>query len=71
MSLEYEKQLYLGCYPDTKKYIGAKKAQEYCNCTVKLLSERYSDKEVDIIFKKNQKEIVKATEFAIKYCEVK
>ncbi len=70
MSTEYEKKLYLGCYPDSKKYIGAKKAQEYCTCTVNKLSERYSDSEIDIIFKKKKNEIIKATQFASKQCEI-
>ena len=70
MSPEYEKQLYLGCYPDSKKYIGAKKAKKYCTCTVNMLSERYNDDEIDKIFKKKQSEIIEATQFASKHCEM-
>ncbi len=69
MSPEYEKQLYLGCYPESKKFIGKKKAQKYCTCVVNILSKKYSDSEIDKIFKKTKNEVIKTTEFASKYCE--
>ena len=55
LSEQNEKQLYLGCYQNSKQYIGAEKAKNYCQCTVKKLSEKFSDEELDIVFAKNQK----------------
>ncbi|MDB2515175.1 hypothetical protein N9X11_02090 [Candidatus Pelagibacter bacterium] len=46
-------------------------AKSYCLCTINKLSEKYSDKEIDLIFKKEPEEIMKATEFAAIHCEVK
>ena len=47
MSEEYEKKLYWGCYPSSKQYLGAEKADLYCSCTVKTLSQKFSDQEMD------------------------
>ena len=69
LSPEYEKQLYIGCYGDSKKYIGPKGAKTYCTCTVSKLSKKFSDKEIDLTFKMKPKEIMKATEFATIECE--
>ena len=49
--------------------LGAKKAQKYCTCVVNILSKKYSDSEIDKIFKKTKNEVIKTTEFASKYCE--
>ena len=68
-SPEYEKQMYIGCYSNSKIYLGAKKAKSYCLCTINQLSEKYSDAEIDLIFKKEPEEIMKATEFASINCE--
>ena len=68
-SPEYEKQMYIGCYGNSKVYLGAEKAKSYCLCTINKLSEKYSDSEIDIIFKKKPEEIMKATEFASIECE--
>ena len=35
LSPEYEKQLYIGCYGNSKVYIGPDEAKTYCACTVK------------------------------------
>tara|TARA_B100000795_G_C22770128_1_gene427504 strand:- start:635 stop:919 length:285 start_codon:yes stop_codon:yes gene_type:complete len=70
-SLKYEKEIYIGCYSNSKTYIGAKRAKEYCLCTINKLSKKYSDAEIDLIFKKEPKEIIKATEFASIHCEKK
>ena len=70
-SLKYEREMYIGCYSNSKTYIGAEKAKEYCLCTINKLSEKYSDKEIDLIFKKKPQEIIKATEFASIHCENK
>ena len=66
---EYEKQMYIGCYSNSKMYIGTDEAKKYCSCTINMLSQKYSDKEIDQIFKKKPEEIIKATEFASIHCE--
>ena len=68
-SPEYEKEMYIGCYGNSKQYLGPDKAKKYCLCTINKLSEKYSDKEINLIFKKEPEEIIKATEFASIYCE--
>ena len=68
-SPEYEKQIYIGCYGNSKQYLGADEAKKYCICTINKLSEKFSNKEVDLIFKKKPEEIMKATEFAALECE--
>ena len=69
LSEQNEKQLYLGCYQNSKQYIGEEKAKNYCQCTVKKLSEKFSDEELDIVFAKKPEEIVKDTKFASEFCE--
>jgi len=64
-----EKQIYLGSYADSKKYIGPERAKEYCSCTIQMLANEYSNKEIEEIFKKKPEEIVKATEFSPPHCE--
>ena len=71
LSPEYEKELYVGCYSNSKTYIGADAAKKYCLCVINMLGEKYSDKEIDLIFKKTPKDIMKATEFASIHCENK
>ena len=66
---EYEKQMYIGCYSNSKMYISTDEAKKYCSCTVNMLSQKYTDKEIDIIFKKTPEDIRKATEFASIHCE--
>ena len=68
-SPEFEREMYIGCYSNSKMYLGADKAKEYCLCTINKLSEKYSDEEIDLIFKKEPEEIMGATEFAAIYCE--
>ena len=68
-SPEYEKQIYIGCYGNSKVYLGAIKAKEYCLCTINKLSKKFSDKEIDLIFKKKPEEIIKITEFASIHCD--
>ena len=71
LSPEYEKQIYIGCYGNSKQYIGADGAQKYCLCTINMLSEKFSDEQIDLIFQKTPEEIMKATEFAAIHCEKK
>mgnify|MGYP006087664991 CR=1 FL=1 len=68
-SPEYEKEMYIGCYSNSKGYIGPDGAKKYCLCTINMLSEKYSDEEIDLIFRKTPEEIMKATEFASIHCE--
>jgi hypothetical protein len=66
---EYEKEIYIGCYANSKQYLGADKAKNYCLCTINKLSDKYSEAEMNLIFKKKPEEIIKATEFAAIHCE--
>ena len=68
-SPEYEKEMYIGCYGNSKQYLGPDEAKIYCACTVDKLSEKFSDKEIDLIFKMKPEEIMKATDFATIECE--
>ena len=70
-SVQNEQQMYIGCYQNSKQYLGADKAKTYCQCTVNKLSEKFSDDELDIVFKQKPEDIVKDTEFASKFCENK
>ena len=69
LSPEFEKQLYIGCYGNSKTYIGPDKAKIYCTCTVDKLSKKFSDEEINQIFKMKSEKIIKATEFATIKCE--
>lgn len=68
-SPEYEKEMYIGCYGSSKQYLGADKAKKYCLCTINKLSDKYSEEDMDLIFKKKPEDIMKATEFAAIHCE--
>tara|TARA_B100001057_G_C22116362_1_gene669052 strand:+ start:105 stop:392 length:288 start_codon:yes stop_codon:yes gene_type:complete len=70
-SNEIEQQIYIGCYGNSKQYIGADKAKNYCLCTLEKLSEKYNDDEINEIFKKKPEDIIDATKFASIYCEQK
>ena len=69
LSPQYEKELYIGCYGNSKKYLGPNKAKIYCTCTIDKLSKKFSDEGINLVFKKKPKEIMKATEFATVECE--
>ena len=69
LSSENEKQMYLGCYTDSKQYIDLERAKEYCSCTIQMLANKYSNEEIEESFKKKPEEIIKATEFAATHCE--
>ena len=68
-SEQNERQMYIGCYQNSKQYLGADKAKTYCQCTVNKLSKEFSDNELDKIFKQKPEDIMKDTEFASKFCE--
>ena len=69
LSPEYEKELYIGCYSNSKTYIGLDGAKIYYSCTVDKLSNKFTDEKPNQIFKMKPEEIVKATEFATIECE--
>ena len=69
LSPEYEKELYIGCYSSSKAYIGPDGAKIYCNCTVNKLSSKFTDQQINKVFKMKPEEIMKATEFATIECE--
>jgi len=66
-----KQQLYIGCYQNSKQYLGADKAKSYCQCTVDKLSMKFSDEELDAVFMQKPEDIYKDTEFASKFCEIK
>ena len=70
-SEQNEQQMYIGCYQNSKQYLGADKAKTYCQCTVNKLSKKFSDNELERIFKQKPEDIIKETEFASKFCENK
>ena len=70
-SEQNEQQMYIGCYQNSKQYLGPEKAKTYCQCTVNKLSEKFSDNELDEVFKQKPEDIIKDTEFASKFCEEK
>ena len=70
-SEQNEQKMYLGCYQNSKQYLDADKAKTYCQCTVNKLSKKFSDDELDRVFKQKPEDIIKDTEFASKFCEKK
>ena len=70
-SPEYEKEMYIGCYTNSKLYLGSEGAKKYCLCIIDMLSDKFSNEEIDLIFKKKPEDIIKTTEFAAINCEKK
>ena len=70
-SEQNEQQMYIGCYQNSKQYLGADKAKKYCQCTINKLSEKFSDDELDRVFKQKPEDIIDSTKFASSYCEKK
>ena len=68
-SLKYEKELYIGCYTNSKAYIGPDGAKIYCQCTIDKLSAKFNDEEIDEVFSKEPDEIQQLTAFATIECE--
>ena len=64
-----EREMYIGCYQNSKQYLGSEKAKTYCLCTIEKLSEKFSDSELEMIFSQKPEKIIKETEFASKLCE--
>jgi len=69
LSPEYEKELHIGCYTNSKQYLGTDGAKIYCQCTIDKLSAKFSDEEIDEVFSKEPDEIQQLTEFATIACE--
>ena len=69
LSPEYEKELYIGCYGNSKQYLAQDRAKIYCSCTIDMLSKKILDQKIDQVFKIEAEEIIKATEFATIKCE--
>ena len=70
-SEQNKQQMYIGCYQNSKQYLGTDKAEIYCQCTVNKLSEKFSDDELERVFNQKPEDIIKDTEFASKFCENK
>tara|TARA_Y100000591_G_scaffold170675_1_gene147212 strand:+ start:335 stop:616 length:282 start_codon:yes stop_codon:yes gene_type:complete len=70
-SPEIEQQIYIGCYGNSKQYIGPEKAKSYCLCTLKKLNEKFNDDQIKEIFKQTPANIIASTKFASLYCEKK
>jgi len=68
MSESYQKKFYNGCYPESKYYLGSIKANEYCSCTIKKLSEKYSDDDIDKITKRSEEIQLESFNFASDFC---
>ena len=64
LSVEYQKQLQIGCYANSKQYLGPKRAKEYCLCTIEMLNKKFTDKQIDEIFNKKPEEVIEKTEKA-------
>ena len=69
LSPEYEKELYIGCYTNSKTYLGADGAKIYCQCTIDKLSTKFNDEQMDEVFGKEPEEIQQLTAFATIECE--
>jgi len=69
LSPQYEKELYIGCYSNSKTYIGADGAKIYCQCTVDKLSKKFNNEQMDEVFSKEPDEIQQLTAFATIECE--
>ena len=69
LSPEYKKELYIGCYTNSKTYLGADGAKIYCQCTIDKLSAKFNDEQMDEVFSKETDEIMQLTAFATEECE--
>ena len=63
--------MYIGCYQNSKQYLGADKAKTQCLCTVDKLSEKFSDRELDKVFKQNQKILLRILNLHLKFVKKK
>ena len=66
MSLDYEKEMYGGCYDsEIIERLGKKRAKQYCTCAIKMVSNKFSDDEIVSLL--NNDEYYKL-DFASKHC---
>ena len=70
MSSSYEEAYYDICYPQIKEVSNPIRAKQYCTCTMKMMSKRYSDKAMDQFPQKSYAEREKLTQFAADHCNV-
>ena len=70
MSSTYEKAFYNKCYPEIKKLSNPIRAKQYCTCTMKMMSNKYSDKAMAKFAQKSYAERAKLTQFAADHCNV-
>ena len=63
LSPEYEKELYIGCYTNSKQYLGTDGAKIYCQCTIDKLSAKFNNEQMDEVFSKEPAEIIEQTAF--------
>ena len=70
MSSTYEEAYYDICYPQIKEVSNPIRAKQYCTCTMKMMSKRYSDKELEQFVNKSYAEREKLTQFAADHCNV-
>ena len=71
LSSYVEKSIYDGCYPDVKSRLGAKNAEAYCGCFVKLSSQKWSDEEFDVLTNKSDAYQKESMKFAVEFCNTK
>ena len=64
-----QQQIYIGCYQNSKQYLGSNKAKTYCLCTIQKLGEKFNDEALIEIFKRKPEKIIKDTQFASRFCE--
>ena len=69
LTTEVQKEIYIGCYSNSNQYIGPERAKEYCSCTIAMLDKKFSDNEIQELFKKKPEEIIEKTQFAATHCE--
>ena len=69
LSPEYEKELYNGCYTNSKQYLGTDGAKISCRYTIDKLSAKFNDEQMDEVFSKEPDEIMQLTAFATEECE--
>ena len=66
MSLDYENEMYGGCYDsDIIERLGKKRAKQYCTCAIKMVSNKFSDDEIVTLL--NNEEYYKL-DFASNHC---
>lgn len=70
MTEDYEQSLYRGCYPGSKQYLGAEKANKYCTCMVKTLSKKYTNEEMDNLSKLPEAEQIQVYDEVANFCTI-